>query len=185
MSSLFIFCVIQQTLSVQGLPLGLALGPRVFTSSSKAIFFLHQCKDFHIIIYLDGILVLLCSKCTGRRAQSFLCLLLVCLELHINFSKVELHSTHTSVFRMFWGTVDTTVSLPSDKLLEIQQLDLSSLQSKTFTVCCVMSFQGKMNFCASGHAQRHHMCHIIQSNMLNINHCTAQLFCSCDLLSYT
>ena len=71
------------------LPFGLATAPRVFTALTKPILFLCYHKGFHIVIYLDDILVLVHSKLAGKRAHLFLCSLLVCLGLHINFSKSD------------------------------------------------------------------------------------------------
>ena len=73
------------------LPFGLATPPRVFISPTKLILFLFHHKGFHLIIYLDAILVLVQSRCAGKRTYSFLCSLLVCLGLQINFSRSELH----------------------------------------------------------------------------------------------
>ena len=72
------------------LPFGLATAPRVFMSLTKPILFLCHCKGLCIAIYLDDILVLVCSKRAGKRARLFLCSLLVRLGLHINFSKSDL-----------------------------------------------------------------------------------------------
>ena len=84
------------------LPFGLATAPRVFTSLMKPIFFLCCCKGLHIVIYLDDILVLVCSKQAGKRACLFLHSLLVCLGLHINFPS----QTFTSLSPLlFWGCV--------------------------------------------------------------------------------
>ena len=69
------------------LTFGFAKAPRVFTSLTKPILFLCHHKGLCIVIYLDDILVLVCSKWAGKRACLFLCSLLVCLGLHINFSK--------------------------------------------------------------------------------------------------
>ena len=44
------------------LPFGLPTAPRVFISLMKPILFLSHCKGLHMVIYLDGILVLVCSK---------------------------------------------------------------------------------------------------------------------------
>ena len=55
---------------------GLATAPQVFTSLTKPILFLCHHKGLHIVIYLDDILVLVCSKWASRRARSFLCSLL-------------------------------------------------------------------------------------------------------------
>ena len=58
----------------------------------------------------------------GRREHSFLCSLIVCLVLHINFSKSDLHLTQCFLFLgLCWDTVEMCVSVPSDKLNKIQQ----------------------------------------------------------------
>ena len=108
--------------------------PRVFTSLTKPILFLCHCKGLHIVIYLDDILVLVCSKWAGKGAHSFLCSLLVCLGLHINFSKSDLHLTQTFTFLgLCWDTVHMSVYVPSDKLADIQQLALSLLQTTHYS----------------------------------------------------
>ena len=71
------------------LPFGFATAPRGFTSLTKPILFLCHHKGLHIVIYLNDILVLICSKRAGKRACFFLCSLLVCLGLNINFSKSD------------------------------------------------------------------------------------------------
>ena len=80
------------------LPFGLATAPRVFTSLTKPILFLCHCKGLRIVIYLDDILVLVHSKWAGKRACLFLCSLLVCLGLHINFSKLDLCLSQSFTF---------------------------------------------------------------------------------------
>ena len=111
------------------LPFGLATAPWVFTALTKPIWFL--CHHY----LLDDILVLICSQQAGKRARSFLCSLLVRLGLHINFSKSDLCLTQTFCFLgLCWDTVCMSVSLPSDKLADIQQLALSFLQSQHLTV---------------------------------------------------
>ena len=69
-----------------------------------------------------------------------------------------------------------SVSLPPDKLADIQQLALSLLQTPHYTVCRIMSFLGKANFCTNGHSHLQHLCHVIQSDMLCVYHCPTQLF---------
>ena len=54
------------------LPFGQATASRVFTALTKPILFLCHHKDFHIVICLDDILVLVCSKWADKRACSFL-----------------------------------------------------------------------------------------------------------------
>ena len=68
------------------------------------------------------------------------------------------------------------VSLPPDKLADIQQVALSLLWTPHVTVCKVMSFLGKANFCTNGHSQLHCLCHVIQSDMLHVYHSPKQLF---------
>ena len=69
-----------------------------------------------------------------------------------------------------------SVSLPPDKLADIQQLVLSLLQTPHVTVHKVMSFLGKANFCTNGHSQLQHLCHVIQSDVLSVYHSPTQLF---------
>ena len=69
-----------------------------------------------------------------------------------------------------------SVSLPLDKLAEIQQLALALLQTPHVTVCKVMSFLGKAYFCTNGYSQLQHLCHVIQSDMLSVYHSPTQLF---------
>ena len=69
-----------------------------------------------------------------------------------------------------------SVSLPPDKLADIQQLALSLLHTPHVTVCKAMSFLGKANFCTNGHSQLQHLCHVIQSDMLSVYHSPTQLF---------
>ena len=159
------------------LPFGLATALRVFTALTKPIWFLCHCKGFHIVIYLDDILVLVHSKQAGKRAHSFLCSLLVHLGLHINFFKSDLHLTQTFCFMgLCWDTVHMSVSLPPDKVADIQQLTLSLVQPQPVTVCRVMSFLGKANFSANGHSQLWRLCCVIQSDMLSIYHSPTHLF---------
>ena len=66
-----------------------------------------------------------------------------------------------------------SVSLPPDKLADIQQLAASLLQTHPVTVHWVISFLGKANFCASGHS---HLWRLIQSDMLTLYHSPTQLF---------
>ena len=100
------------------LPFGLATAPQVLTALTVLILFLCHSKDFHIVIYLDNILVLVHSKQAGKKGLWFLSFLLVGL-------------TH------------------------------SLLQSQYVTVCRVMSFLGKANFCTNGHSQLQLLCCVI------------------------
>ena len=121
------------------LPFDLATAPRIFTYLTKPILFLCHCKGLHIVIYLDDIQILVRSKWVGKRAHYFLCSLLVCLGLHINFSKLDLCLSQTFTFLgLCWDTVHMLVSLPPDKLADIQQLALSLLQTTHVTVHKVM-----------------------------------------------
>ena len=144
---------------------------------TKPILFLSHHKGFHIVIYLDDILVLVSSKWAAKRAHLFLCSLLVCLGLHINFSKSDLCLSQTFCFlELCWDTVHMSVSLPPDKLAAIQLLALSLLQTPHVTVHRVMSFLGKANFCTNGHFKLWHICHVIQSDMVCVYHSLTQLF---------
>ena len=61
-----------------------------------------------------------------------------------------------------------SVSLPPDMVADIQQLAVSLLQNQHVTVCRVMSFLGKVNFCTNGHSQLWQLHHVIQSDMLTV-----------------
>ena len=136
------------------LPFGLTTAPRVYTSLTKPILFLCHCKGLHIVIYLDDILVLIHLLQAGKRACLFLCSLLVCLGLHINFSKSDLHLSQTFCFLgLCWDIVHMSVSLPPDKLADIQQLAFSLLWTPDVTVHRVMSLLGKANCCTNGHSK--------------------------------
>ena len=136
------------------LPFGLATAPRDFTSLTKPILFLCHHKSLHIVIYLDDILVLIHSTWVGKRACLFLCSLLAHLGLPINFSKPDLCFFQTFCFLgLCWDTVHMSVSLPPDKLADIQQPALSLLWTPHATVHRVMSFLVKANFCTNGHSQ--------------------------------
>ena len=80
------------------IPFWLATAPRFFTALTKPMLFLCHHKYFWTVIYLDDILDLVCSEQAGKGACSFLCSFFVCLVLHINFSKSDLHLTQTFCF---------------------------------------------------------------------------------------
>ena len=89
----------------------------------------------------------------------------------------DIHLTQTFCFLgLCWDTVCMSVSLPPDKLADIQQLTLSLLQNQHITVCHVMSFLGKANFCTNVHSQLWRLCQVIQSDMLSDYHSPAHLF---------
>ena len=69
-----------------------------------------------------------------------------------------------------------SLTLPPDKLADIQQLALSLLRTPHVTVHRVMSFLGKANFCTNGHSQLCHLCCVIQSDLLSVYHSPSQLF---------
>ena len=107
----------------------------------------------------------------------FLCSLLVRLGLHFNFSKSDLRLSQSFTFLgLCWDTVHMLVSLPPDKLADIQQLALSLLHTPHVTVRKVMSFLGKANFCINGHSQLRRLCHVILSDMLSVYHSPTHCF---------
>ena len=104
----------------------------------------------------------------ARGHKSFYALLFL-LGLHINLS--ELHITPQFSFLVLcWDTVDMSMSLTSDKLLETWQMAHCLLQRQPFTVHQAMSSLDKTTFCANGHVQICQFCHVIQSDMLNVYH---------------
>ena len=98
-----------------------------------------------------------------------MCSLLVHLGLYINFSKSDLCLNQIFCFLgLCLDTVNMLVSLPPDKLTDMQQLALSLLQTHPVTVCWVMTFLGKANFCAICHPHLQRKCHVILSDMLTV-----------------
>ena len=78
-------------------------------------------------------------------------------------SKSDLCLTQTfCIFGVCWDTVNMSVSLPPVKLADIQQLALSLLQTQHVTVCQVMSFLSRVNFCSDDHSQLGQLCCVIQ-----------------------
>ena len=53
------------------LPFGLTSTPRLFTSFLNPYCSFAVSRVFHVVIYLDDMLVLVCSKHAGKRALSF------------------------------------------------------------------------------------------------------------------
>ena len=69
-----------------------------------------------------------------------------------------------------------SISLPPDKLTDIQQLALSLSQTQPVTFCWVISFLGKTNFSAGGHSQLQRLCCVIQSDLLTVYSSLTHLF---------
>ena len=147
---------------------------------TKPILFLCYHKGFCIVIYLDDILVLVCSKHASKRAHLFLCPYFFILDYILIFPSLTFPSLRifVFVFGLFLDPDHMSVSLPPDKLADIQQLALSLLQTQPVTVCRVMSFLDKANFCANSHFQLWRFCHVIQSDMLTVYYSPAHLFSS-------
>ena len=69
-----------------------------------------------------------------------------------------------------------SVSLPPDKLADIQQLAISLLQSQHVTVHQFRSFLGKANFVPMATPNCWCLCHVIQSDILHVYHSPTHLF---------
>ena len=80
-----------------------------------------------------------------------------------------------------WDILDMPVSLLSENLLKIQKLAHAFLQRQPVALHQCMSFLGKATFCVNGHAQLCQLCHVIQSDILNIHHSLSHLFLSFHL----
>ena len=112
-------------------------------------------------------------------AHSFLCPLLVWLDYILIFSSLTFASLRLLVFPGgYIGILHISVSLPPDKLADIHQLALSLLQTQHVTICQVMYFLGKANFCVNGHFQLWRLCHVIQSDILTVYDSPTHLFSS-------
>ena len=121
-----IMCLISRRFYLLALPqpLGfLCLSPNLFCSFAiaKVCVLLSIWMASWYLFALDGWV---------RGHALFLCSLLVHLGLCINFSKSKLCLSQTFTFLgLCWDTVCMSVSLPPDKLADIQQLALSLLQT--------------------------------------------------------
>ena len=110
------------------------------------LFLFWEKKDFVLLFNVDDILVLVLSELlvTGH---NLLFIFLVCLQICINFSKSELSVTEYFCCRgLFEDTVDMSVSLPTDKLLETHQFAFSLLQMHFLQSMRSCLFMGKANF---------------------------------------
>ena len=67
------------------------------------------------------------------------------------------------------------VSLLSAKLNDIQQLAHTLFQRQSVIINQVRSLFCKANFCVRGHVQLHPLCHLIQSDMLNVYYCSTHI----------
>ena len=85
------------------LPFGLATSTGVLSALTYPILFLCWHKGYNIVIYLHDNLVLVHSKQVDKRAQLFLCSLLICLGLQNKFPSLTFIS-----LRLFvpWGYVE-------------------------------------------------------------------------------
>ena len=169
-----IICLISGRFYLLGLPWPLGY----YMSLTKPILFLCCHKDLHIVICLDDILVLVHCKWAGKRANSVFVFLVGPSWVYISiFPSLTFGSLRPFTFLgLCWDTVYMSVSLPPDKLADIQQLALSLLWTTHATVHRVMSFLGKAIFCTIGQSQLHHLCHVIQCDMLTVYHSPMQLF---------
>ena len=104
------------------------------------------------------------------RGNPLLCSLLVFLRLSIN---VKVGSTPKSMFLLSKTVLEHcryVLPLPTDILLEIQQLMLSVRDETFYNPSCYV-FLSQANFCTSECPHFCHLCHMIQSNLTH-------LFCS-------
>ena len=136
------------------------------------------------VLYLDDILVLTCSTCAGKGAQLFHSLS-GHLWLHSNFPNSGLHLTqHFSFIGLFWDTVDMCVSLPAI-LLTSWDATFSSFFITDTNYCYSPSVYG--DFFGQDHLLYQwtctfcQLCHVIQSNLLNVYNSLAHLVCSFHL----
>ena len=113
------------------LPFELATFPRLYTGLTKPILLLANAK----VSVLLSIWMMSWSWFALRGKQEGMIgfvFLLVCPGLHIDFSKCDLHLPQNSCFLggLCWDTVNMSVSLPTDKLADIQKLALFLLQKQ-------------------------------------------------------
>ena len=90
-SAKIMFCMAEKTLPVDGFAIQLSYSPLRFNFTYKPYY---SSVDARVLYYIsEGILVVIHSKYPAKRAQSFSCSFLVCLELQINFSMYKIYLT--------------------------------------------------------------------------------------------
>ena len=131
--------------------------------------FLCCCKSLHIVIYLDDILALICSKWAGRRACLF-CVLYWSVLVYTSFFPSQTFAFLCPL--LFWGFCWLTSAASSFIVLD-----------SVCSVCRVMFFLGKAPFYIAGHSHLPHLCCVLQSGILGVYHSPTQLF-SCVLFFF-
>ena len=89
---------------------------RIFTSFTKPLLFLSQCKGFNIFIYLHDILAVILCMPAGKRAYPFCAP--YCLAWAAKPNSERCPTQRFCFLVLFWDSVDMFVSLPYYKLLE-------------------------------------------------------------------
>ena len=117
------------------------------------------------------------SKRAGRRARKMLVDLLQRLGLRINWEKSSLRLSQDFVFLgLQWSSRSASVSIPSDKLQEFRALAVSMASDRVIPARSLMSFLGKANFLAYGHATIRRLVRVLQRDLLSWYHSPADLF---------
>ena len=148
----------------------------IFYIPHQTHLFLCCCKGLHIVIYLDDILALVCSKWAGRRACLF-CVPCWSVLVYTSFFPSQTFAfLYPLLFGVVLGYCPHVGILPPDNLADFQQLALSLLQTPYVTVCRVMSFLGKAKFYTTGQSHLLHLSCVIQNVILGVYLSPTQLF---------
>jgi len=130
------------------LPFGLSSAPRTFTKLTRVVILHCRCLGLRLILYLDDGLLLARPRELAARHRDVLVGLLLDLGWVINWEKSDLlPSQDFSYVGLDWSSATMTVSLPTDKLQDIQAR-ASQLQGAHRPPTCrsLQRFLGKVNF---------------------------------------
>jgi hypothetical protein len=130
------------------LPFGAAKSCRIFQTLTDQVVLMMAARNFRIIGYLDDFLCLEDSRERCQESFEYLQVLLVSLGFTINPKKIEGPTTTITFLGVTIDCVARTLSLPPDKLCEMQILCKKWLKKQKCTKKELQSLLGKMTWCS-------------------------------------
>lgn len=128
------------------LPFGSAKSPYIFQTLSSAVCTIMKLFNVVVIAYLDDFLVIDESYDDCSAALKKLLQVLRLLGFHINYSKIEGPSQRLVFLGVLIDTVDMTLSLPNEKLIDFHKLLQSFSVKKRASKRQLESLIGSLNW---------------------------------------
>ena len=130
------------------LPFGLSSAPRTFTKMTRVVILYCRALGIRLIFYLDDGLLLARPRQLAANHRDILVGLVLDLGWVVNWEKSELcPSQDFSYVGLHWSSLSMTVSLPDDKLLDLQSRAKQLLDAPRPPTCRrLQQFLGKGNF---------------------------------------